>query len=138
MKDLSPNLVASCKRTAGWNSPKLMHHQRKPEDVDIPWPIRLKNLTPCSYFLWGHINNKVYDRNDKKYQWSKGGNFNSFQDNIVRNGYRGFYVATGTSYICVYRTEVVQDIKQHWFFFVYCRNSIQFTQPKYKSEAVMI
>ena len=27
---------------------------------DIEWPPRSPDLTPCDYFLWGHLKNKVY------------------------------------------------------------------------------
>jgi len=26
----------------------------------IPWPPRSPDLTPCDYFLWGHVKDKVY------------------------------------------------------------------------------
>jgi hypothetical protein len=25
-----------------------------------PWPARSPNLTPCDYFLWGYVNDKVF------------------------------------------------------------------------------
>ena len=27
---------------------------------DIEWPPRSPDLTPCDYFLWGHLKSKVY------------------------------------------------------------------------------
>jgi len=27
---------------------------------DAEWPTRSPDLTPCDFFLWGHLKNKVY------------------------------------------------------------------------------
>ena len=45
---------------------------RKPEYVNILRSLRLPNLIPCDYFLWGYITNKVYNGNYEKINDLKG------------------------------------------------------------------
>ena len=42
-------------------------------------PLMLPNLNPCNYFLWGHIKNKVYDRNDENINNPKTGFSTAFK-----------------------------------------------------------
>ena len=85
MKDIFLTLVASCMRMTGSKSPESMYQQKKREGVNISRPLRLPNLTPCDYFLWGHIKNKVYDRNHENTNDVKTGISNCFHGSIVRN-----------------------------------------------------
>ena len=37
------------------------------EDTNLSWPPRSPDLTPCDFFLWGHIKEVVYRRNPQNY-----------------------------------------------------------------------
>ena len=49
-----------------WLNQSLPHRwigRGNSEDLNITWPPRSPDLTPCDFFLWGYVKSQVYTRN---------------------------------------------------------------------------